>query len=166
MISQILMEYLKFTPAIVTSLFVILGGVLEVFGLYEKLVKFGSAGALAPITNFGSLVVNASYKGILKDYRKNHHCLFNVHEEYRDIFNKWHFNYVETNVIIDTMIFHLEMMNEDHVEKMLYGKNVYDDDYDPRDYNIDKCKRISSIVDQNKNAFMELFNTFFWELWD
>lgn len=67
MISQILMEYLKFTPAIVTSLFVILGGVLEVFGLYEKLVKFGSAGALAPITNFGSLVVNASYKGILKD---------------------------------------------------------------------------------------------------
>lgn len=106
------------------------------------------------------------YKEILKYYRINHHCLFNVPEEYRDIFNKWHFNDVETNVIIDTMIFHLEMMNEDHVEKMLYGKNVYDDDYDPKDYNIDKCKHISSIVDQNKNTFMELFNTFFWDLWD
>lgn len=106
------------------------------------------------------------YKVILKDYKKHHCGLFNVPEEYREYFNKIHFNEEETDVVIDMMIYHLELMNEDYVEKMLYGKNVYDDDYNFKDYSIDRCKRISSIVDQNKNAFMELFNVFFWDLWD
>ena len=64
-ISQILMEYLKFTPGIVTSLFVILGGFLECIGFYDKLIEIGSCGALIPITNFGSLVVKGSYNGII-----------------------------------------------------------------------------------------------------
>ena len=106
------------------------------------------------------------YKEILKDYRKNHHCLFNVPKEYKDVFNKAHFNENETNMIIDTMIFHLEMMDEDYVEKLLYGKNIYNDDYNPSEITIDRYRRISSIIDQNKNAFMKLFNSFFWELWD
>ena len=67
MIGQVLIEYLKFTPGIVTSLFVVVGGLLEVFGLYEKIVKLGGAGGFLPITNFGSLVVSSSYEGIIKD---------------------------------------------------------------------------------------------------
>lgn len=106
------------------------------------------------------------YKAILKDYRANHYCLFNVPEECRDIFGKLIFDSDETNDILDTMIFHLEMMDEDYVEKVLYGKSIYDDDYDMDYFNIEKAKRIWSVVDQNKEAFMRLFNLFFWQLWD
>lgn len=107
------------------------------------------------------------YKSILKYYRENHWGLFNVPAEYRDIFNKLHFNEEETDMIIETMLFHLEMMDEDYVEKKLYGKNIYDDDYDfEKDFSIDKCRHAAEIADQNKNLFMKLFSTFFWELWD
>ena len=64
-------------------------------------------------------------KEILKAFRENHWGLFNIPEEYRDSFkDKLNFNEEETDMIIDMMIYHLEMMNEDHVEKLLYGKNV------------------------------------------
>jgi hypothetical protein len=108
------------------------------------------------------------YKLILKDYRENHYSLLNVpNEEYRNIFGKLFFNEEETDDIIDTMIFHLEMMNQDYVEKVLYGKNIYDDDYDfAKDFSIEKAMRVSSVVHQNKEAFMRLFNLFFWDLWD
>ena len=106
-------------------------------------------------------------KEILKNYRKNHWGLFNVPKEYMDDFKKDHFNEEETDIIIDTIIYHLELMDEDNVEKLLYGKNVYDDDYDiQNDISLEKCKRISAIVDQNKELFMKLFNLFFWQLWD
>lgn len=105
------------------------------------------------------------YKAILKDYKKCHYGLFNIPNEYKDVFNKDYFDENETNTIIDTMIFHLEMINEDYVEKLLYGKNVYDDDYDVSGYH-KRCNQIYTIMDQNKNAFMKLFSTFFWQLWD
>ena len=106
------------------------------------------------------------YKAILKRYRNKHNCLFNVPDEYKDDFNKLFFNEEETDVIIDTMIFHLEMLDEDYVEKKLFGKNIYDDDYDfKKDFSLEKTKYIWEIVDQNKCLFMKLFNIFFWELW-
>lgn len=104
------------------------------------------------------------YKAILKDYKKYNYCLLYIPEEYRDVFNKYFFDEKETDTIIDTMIFHLEMMDEDYVEKLLYGKNIYDDDYDPTECTIEKCKYINSVMDQNKNAFMKLFSMFFWRL--
>ena len=105
------------------------------------------------------------YKVILKEYRKYHHGLFNVPEEYRE-FNKLYFNDEETDIIIDTMIYHLEMMDEDHVEKVLYGK--YDDDYEINEKinMLERYKRIYSVMNQNKEAFMKLFSLFFWDLWD
>ena len=106
------------------------------------------------------------YKAILKDYRKHLHCLFTVPEEYKDIYNKLYFNEEETEIIIETMIYHLEMMNEDHVEKVLYGKNVYDDDYEIAENMLKRYKHIYSVMNQNKEAFMKLFNLFFWDLWD
>ena len=107
------------------------------------------------------------YKDILKDFKENHWGLFNVPYNQRDNSNKLFFNEEETDEIIDTMIYHLEMMNEDYVEKKLYGKNIYDDDYDfKKDFSIDKCRHVAEIVDQNKDLFMKLFSTLFWELWD
>lgn len=105
------------------------------------------------------------YKAILKDYRKKNNGLFNVPEEYRDVFNKLNFNEEETNAIIDTMIFHLEMLDEYRVEKILYGKNVYDDDYNYKEYTVEKANRVFSVMNQNKEAFMRLFGLFFWDLW-
>lgn len=110
-------------------------------------------------------------KEILKEYRKKHWGLFNIPEKYRSMFdNRFHFNEEETNMIIDTMIYHLELLDEDNVEKILYGKygkNIYDDDYDfLSDMSLEKCKRISAVVEQNKESFMYLFNLFFWQLWD
>jgi hypothetical protein len=105
-------------------------------------------------------------KTILKEYRIKHHGLFTVPEEYRNDFNKLYFDEKETDMIIDTMLYHLELMDEDNVEKLLYGKNVYDDDYNFKEYTMERCKRISLVMDQNKEAFMKLFNLFFWQLWD
>lgn len=104
------------------------------------------------------------YKAILNDYRKNRYGLFKVPEECMDDYNKLFFNEEETDMILDTILFRLEMTDEDYVEKKLYGKNVYDDDYDFNAISIDKCKYIFEVMDQNKNAFMELFSTFFWDL--
>lgn len=107
------------------------------------------------------------YIEILKDYRKCGHGLFNVPEKYRKDFNKLFFTEEETAAIVDTLIFHLEMMNDDFVEKKLYGKNCFDDDYDfKKDISMEKSKHISAIVEQNKDMFMDLFKDFFWELWD
>ena len=76
------------------------------------------------------------YKAILNDYRKNHYTLFNVPEEYMNDYNKLFFNEEETDMFIDTMLSRLEMIDEDAVEKILYGKNIYDDDYDFSTINI------------------------------
>ena len=106
------------------------------------------------------------YKTILKWYKKHNIALFNVPEEYRDKFNKFSFTEEETDVIIDMMIYHLEMLDEDHVEKLLYGKNVDDNDWDlNKDWTMEKSIRISHVVDQNKKAFMKLFGIFFFDLW-
>lgn len=107
-------------------------------------------------------------KEILKAYREKHYTLLNIPEEYRPMFgNRFFFDEDETNTILDTLIFHLDMMDEDYVEKVLYGKNVYDDDYDfKQDFSLEKTKRIAAVVEQNKNAFMKLFTLFFWHLWD
>lgn len=114
------------------------------------------------------------YKAILKDYREKHWGLLSVPEEYRDVFNKYSFDEVETDVIIDTMIYHLEMMDEDYVEKVLYGKNVNDYSIDRfeefeeylKNNTLEKTNRIYSVMLQNKDAFMELFSLFFYNLWD
>lgn len=74
------------------------------------------------------------------------------------------FSEEETDVIIETMIWHLKMTDDDFVEKQLYGNNVYDDDY--RMKNKDEFVRIGHVMEQNKDAFMKLFKMFFYDLWD
>ena len=106
-------------------------------------------------------------KGILQAYRKNHMGLFNISNEYRHMYNnRLFFNEEETNTIIDIMIYHLEMMDEDYVEKVLYGKNIYDIDYNFSNINPERTKHIYVIMEQNKQSFIKLFNLFFWNLWD
>lgn len=101
---------------------------------------------------------------IFKQLKKDRFTLFNMPEEYRDSFNSLFLTSEQTDMVLDIMIYHLQMMDKDYVEKVLYGKNIYDDDYDFDCRTIDDYKHISNIMKQNKEAFMKLFTLFFYEL--
>jgi stage V sporulation protein AE len=63
-IGQLLMDVFKLTPAHVVASFVVLGAVLDVFGIYDRLISFAGAGATVPITSFGhSLLHGAMAEG-------------------------------------------------------------------------------------------------------
>ena len=52
-IGQLLIDLTKLTPARILVSFVVLGVVLEGFGLYQYLVDFAGCGATVPLTGFG-----------------------------------------------------------------------------------------------------------------
>lgn len=66
-IAQLIMEFFNLTPGHITCLFVSAGTFLEFGDIYDKLVEFGGAGAMLPITSFGHSLADAAYNGALKD---------------------------------------------------------------------------------------------------
>ena len=60
MIAQLILDNTKLTPGHVTSLFVVLGAMLDVFGIYDKIVLYCGAGAIIPITSFGHLLIHGA----------------------------------------------------------------------------------------------------------
>lgn len=60
MISQLILDNTKLTPGHVTSLFVVIGAMLDVFGIYDKIVLYCGAGAIIPITSFGHLLIHGA----------------------------------------------------------------------------------------------------------
>ena len=60
MIAQIILNTTKLTPGHVTSLFVVIGALLDVSGIYDKIVLYCGAGALVPITSFGHLLIHGA----------------------------------------------------------------------------------------------------------
>ena len=109
---------------------------------------------------------------IMEDFIRHGHGLLNLPQEsehYNELLKKFPercFDDKNTKLIYQTMIFHLHMMDEDYVEKILYGNNVYDDDYEVSCRSIEDHKRIYSVMRQNKNAFIKLFSLFYYDLWD
>jgi len=59
-IGQLLFDVGKLTPAHTMSTLVVLGAVLDGFGLYEPLIDFAGAGASVPITSFGNALVHGA----------------------------------------------------------------------------------------------------------
>ncbi|SEN65910.1 stage V sporulation protein AE [Amphibacillus marinus] len=59
-IGQLIMDIFKKTPGFTLSLLVVLGAILDGFGLYEPLVDFAGAGATVPITSFGNALVHGA----------------------------------------------------------------------------------------------------------
>ncbi len=59
-IGQILVDTLKVLPIYITVLFVCLGSFLEIFGIYDKLIEIGHAGAMLPISSFGHSLTHAA----------------------------------------------------------------------------------------------------------
>ncbi|MDR0751919.1 MAG: SpoVA/SpoVAEb family sporulation membrane protein [Christensenellaceae bacterium] len=67
---QVILNTTKITTAKILVLFLLLGAILEVSGLYKYIIAFGKTGATVPITGFGSLLArgaieNASKHGII-----------------------------------------------------------------------------------------------------
>lgn len=66
LIGQIILDNTTFTPGHITSLFVVLGAVLGIFGLYDAISSVVGAGASLPIVAFGNNLTNAAYQGFLQ----------------------------------------------------------------------------------------------------
>ena len=60
LIGQIILDNTKLTAGHVTSLFVVIGAFLDIFGIYDKFVLYASGGALVPITSFGHLLIHGA----------------------------------------------------------------------------------------------------------
>ena len=60
MIAQIILDTTNLTPGHVTSLFVVIGAFLDIFGIYDKFVLYCGAGAIIPITSFGHLLIHGA----------------------------------------------------------------------------------------------------------
>ena len=53
-------DVFKLTPAHTLSTLVVVGAILDGFGLYEPLIDFAGAGASVPITSFGNSLVHGA----------------------------------------------------------------------------------------------------------
>ena len=60
LIGQIILDNTKLTPGHITTLFVVLGAFLDIFGLYDRLVLLAGGGALVPITSFGHQLIHGA----------------------------------------------------------------------------------------------------------
>jgi stage V sporulation protein AE len=59
-IGQIMFDVFKLTPGHTLSTLVVIGAILDGFGLYEPLIAFAGAGATIPITSFGNALVHGA----------------------------------------------------------------------------------------------------------
>lgn len=64
LIAQVILDNTKLTTGHVTSLFVVLGSILEFFGVYKYIREFGGAGASMPICSFGSVIMEGVKKNV------------------------------------------------------------------------------------------------------
>ena len=62
-IAQLLINYTKITSGKILVTFLLLGEVLQAFGLYKYLVDFAGAGATVPISGFGYLLAQGAIDG-------------------------------------------------------------------------------------------------------
>lgn len=59
-LAQIIMDKFKLMPIHITCLYVLLGSILTVGGLYQKLVTFSGFGAGLPISSFGASLTQSA----------------------------------------------------------------------------------------------------------
>lgn len=111
---------------------------------------------------------------LLKDYKENCHCLWWCPEGYdwskiceKDkVTECYFFTSEQMEAIIDTLIFYLQMCDEDFVEKQLFGSNVFDDGYEVGSRTLDDIRKIQKIRKQNQDAAIKLLGKLMDNLWD
>ena len=60
LISQIVLDNTKLTPGHITSILVVIGGLLDFSNIYDKIINFVGGGAMLPITSFGHSLVHGA----------------------------------------------------------------------------------------------------------
>lgn len=60
LIAQIIIDNTKLSAGHVTSMFVVLGVLLDAFDIYDKIINLVGGGALLPITSFGHSLIHAT----------------------------------------------------------------------------------------------------------
>ena len=66
-IGQLLIDKTKLTPARILVSYVVSGVILQVFGLYQKLIDFCGAGATIPLSGFGCTLAKGVKKAVEQD---------------------------------------------------------------------------------------------------
>lgn len=64
LLGQIIYDHTKLTPGHITSLFVVIGVLLDVFNLYDLILNFAGMGASIPITSFGHSLMHATMEKV------------------------------------------------------------------------------------------------------
>lgn len=62
-IAQLIKDKFNLTIGHMTALFVIIGTILDIKGIYDIIIQIGGAGALLPITSFGHSLSEAAFLG-------------------------------------------------------------------------------------------------------
>ena len=62
-VASIIYDLTKLTPGHITSLFVVVGAVLGIFGFYDVLIENYGYGLSLPITSFGNSLLKGAYDG-------------------------------------------------------------------------------------------------------
>ena len=66
-ISQLLIDYPKLTPAKILVTYVVLGVILGGLGIYQPLVDFAGAGASVPLLGFGNTLAKGVREAVQQD---------------------------------------------------------------------------------------------------
>ncbi|KXH79800.1 stage V sporulation protein AE [Sporosarcina sp. HYO08] len=59
-VGQLMFDVAKLTPAHTLCTLVVIGSILDGFGMYEPLIDFAGAGATIPITSFGNALTHGA----------------------------------------------------------------------------------------------------------
>ena len=60
LIGQIILDNTKLTAGHITSMFVVLGALLDTFNIYDKIIVFVGPGAYVPIISFGHSLIHGA----------------------------------------------------------------------------------------------------------
>ncbi len=67
LIGQLLIDKTGLTPAKILVSYVVIGVFLSAIGVYERLIDFGQAGAMVPLTGFGHNLAKGVREAVDKD---------------------------------------------------------------------------------------------------
>src|SRR5574344_423152 len=66
LLGQIIENNTKLTPGHITSIFVVIGAFLSIFGIYDQLTNIIGTGTNLPIISFGNTLTNYAYLGYMQ----------------------------------------------------------------------------------------------------
>lgn len=60
LIGQLILDNTKLTPGHITTMFVVIGCLLDAFDIYDKFILWAGGGACVPITSFGHSLIHGA----------------------------------------------------------------------------------------------------------